>query len=325
MHVTPSTRPRLSIIRELRTTSDMYGLLQAGWLFLVLVALIALLPVMSDRGWYLSLVMLVPLVGAYAYKSTIVMHECCHRTLFRTRALNQAVGVLCGGLLGSRFDVYCRVHLEHHRHCGTTQDVGDNDYLVLDGAPPRTLALHLLKPLAGITFVENLKLSFRPPAGVEPGPHRPKFRTHERRAVMVQLGVIVVVQGLLAAIASGMGRYPLLVGVFPLAAATFGLFFSRTRAFCEHVSYSRAIGECFVRSHRPNWFDRLFFYTLNMNLHVEHHWFPQLPARHLPRLRAALKQEGYLTPEMNSHSIIGTILGRFREASAAAALVRKDP
>ena len=127
---------------------------------------------------------------------------------------------------------------------------------------------------------------------------------------------IAVCQLTIAALATGGGRRPWLVLVYPATAATFGLFFSRIRAFCEHVHIGRFEGQCSVRSHLPNPVDRLFFYTLNMNLHVEHHLFPQVPACHLPRVRARLEEVGYLEPTMSSRSIAGTILGVLADARA---------
>lgn len=316
MHVSPSTRPRIALGPEWYAVSDVYGAWHAGWLFTVLIVLVGLLPGITARGWYAAYLAIVPLIGAYAYKLTIVMHECCHRTLFASRGLNHGVGVLCGGVLGSGFDVYCDVHWGHHRHCGTEKDGGENDYLSLQGAPPRTLVLHLLEPLTGVTFLEILKLSLtKSSAGAERTAAAEDAVRH-RRSPAFQLAVVVAVQAAIAWLATGGLRYPWLVVVFPLSAATFGLFFSRTRAFCEHVSYTRGPAECFTRSHEPNGFDRVFFYTLNMNLHVEHHWFPQVPARHLPRLRSLLKQGGYLTDEMTSTSIVATVAGRFQEARA---------
>ena len=117
-------------------------------------------------------------------------------------------------------------------------------------------------------------------------------------------------------LASGFGRHPWLVLAYPVTAATFGLFFSRVRAFCEHVRLDRHVGECSVRSHLPNPVDRLFFYTLNMNLHVEHHLFPQVPACHLPAVRQHLQDIGYLQPAMTSRFILGTIAGVLGHARA---------
>ena len=90
------------------------------------------------------------LIGAYVYKLTILMHECCHRTLFRSRTINDRVGLVAGGFLVTSYDAFCRAHWQHHRHCGTDEDGEESDYLTLQDASPARLVLHLLKPLLGV-------------------------------------------------------------------------------------------------------------------------------------------------------------------------------
>jgi fatty acid desaturase len=175
------------------------------------------------------------------------------------------------------------------------------------------MAWHLLKPLSGVAYLGALRLYVRPftaaaPAGAAPG------EASATRSRLVELAWIAAMQLGVAWLATGGGRVWVGLLVYPLTAATFGLFFSRVRAFCEHVSETRAPGQCFVRSHMPNALDRLFFYTLNMNLHLEHHLFPQVPACHLWRVRALLAKAGYLEPAMTSTSILRTIVERLGAA-----------
>jgi fatty acid desaturase len=126
------------------------------WLFGVLAVELALLPVLAASGAYWGCALLAPLLGASAYKLTIVMHECSHRTLFRRRRLNRFVGLACGAVLVSDFDDYARTHATHHRHCGTTEDGEESDYRDLADASPTRLLLHLLKPLSGLTYLQML-------------------------------------------------------------------------------------------------------------------------------------------------------------------------
>src|SRR5262245_42338837 len=48
--------------------------------------------------WLLS-----PFVGLFAYRLTIVMHDCIHRTLFEDRALNDRVGTALGAITAIDF------------------------------------------------------------------------------------------------------------------------------------------------------------------------------------------------------------------------------
>ena len=325
--------------RDWYVPDDVYGWRAVVVLFGVLAGGVAALPWLVDRFGVMGMTPVVPIVGAYVYKLTILMHECCHRTLFGARRTNDRVGLVAGGFLVTSYDAFCRAHWQHHRHCGTDEDGEESDYLTLQEAPPRRLVFHLFKPLLG---AQALRLAFAAMAAVvaalrgrgaapssvaaasttadgvdDGGPSRSGAR--EVRPIVspiAQIAAIAVCQLTIAALATGGGRRPWLVLVYPATAATFGLFFSRIRAFCEHVHIGRFEGQCSVRSHLPNPVDRLFFYTLNMNLHVEHHLFPQVPACHLPRVRARLEEVGYLEPTMSSRSIAGTILGVLADSRA---------
>ena len=309
--------------REWYAPSDAYGWRAVVVLFGVLVGAVAVLPYLVDRWGALATAPVLPLIGAYVYKLTILMHECCHRTLFRSRTINDRVGLVAGGFLVTSYDAFCRAHWQHHRHCGTDEDGEESDYLTLQDASPARLVLHLLKPLLGVQAALMTLGAVRAIVG-RPSPqdaqrHDAEPQAPARRPIVspaAQIAAIVVCQGALAWLATGGGRSLWLALAYPATAATFGLFFSRVRAFCEHVRLDRHVGECSVRSHLPNPIDRLFFYTLNMNLHVEHHLFPQVPACNLPRVRASLRDAGYLTPAMTSRFILATIVGVLADAHA---------
>lgn len=308
--------------RDWYVPSDAFGWRAVVVLFGVLLGCVAALPWLVDRWGALAIAPVLPVIGAYVYKLTILMHECCHRTLFRARPTNDRVGLACGGFLATSYDAFCRAHWQHHRHCGTEDDGEESDYLTLQDASVQQLLVHLMKPLVG---VQALRLALgavraiigRAPAIAAPDAAHDDPSARPHRPIVSPRGQLVAILGCqlgIAWLASGFGRYPWLALVYPATAATFGLFFSRVRAFCEHVRLDRHVGECSVRSHLPNPLDRLFFYTLNMNLHVEHHLFPQVPACHLPRVRHHLQEVGYLQPAMTSRFILGTIAGVLGDA-----------
>ncbi|AMY11635.1 Fatty acid desaturase [Luteitalea pratensis] len=311
--------------REWYVPNESFGWRAVVVLFGVLIGCVAALPWLVDRWGVVAMLPVLPVIGAYVYKITILMHECCHRTLFRARATNDRVGLVCGGFLVTGYDGFCRAHWQHHRHCGTEEDGEESDYMKLQDASAMQLLVHLVKPLLGVqagrlalAALAALAHRFGGSGSVHAGDQpASQVRTHVPIVSPVaQLAAIGGCQLIIAVLASGFGRHPWLVIAYPVTAATFGLFFSRVRAFCEHVRLDRHVGECSVRSHLPNPVDRLFFYTLNMNLHVEHHLFPQVPACHLPAVRQHLQDIGYLQPAMTSRFILGTIAGVLGHARA---------
>src|SRR5512138_2872118 len=66
--------------------------------------------------------LLAPLIGLFAYRITIVMHDCIHRSLFAAPELNHRVGMLLGGVTGIDFARFSRQHLLHHRLYGRPGD-----------------------------------------------------------------------------------------------------------------------------------------------------------------------------------------------------------
>lgn len=307
---------------ELYVRSDARALLALVRIVALLLLAAASLPWLYARAPALLLVPFVVL-GVQAYKLTIVLHDCSHWTMFSKRAHNDVAGTIAAGFLGSRLTAYRTAHLGHHKHCGTEQDTGDNDYLFLDGAGPARIIAHLLMPLTGYTFLAGVLSSFRANASAPDTP-RPAASRHGDRSrmasLLIDLAAIVAVQAVVFALATSAGRLWILGAVYPVAGATVGLFLSRVRAFAEHVVHGREEGLCFVRTHRPNWFDSLFFYTLNMNYHVEHHLFPQVPSCNLPTVHEELVRAGFFRDErMVSSSILKTVYSTLTSARGTAA------
>ena len=72
--------------REWYVPSDAFGWRAVVVLFGVLLACLAALPWLVSRRGPFAVLPVLPVIGAYVYKLTILMHECCHRTLFRSRS-----------------------------------------------------------------------------------------------------------------------------------------------------------------------------------------------------------------------------------------------
>ena len=177
-------------------------------------------------------------------------------------------------------------------------------------ARPREIIYHLVKPLLGLTILETVRAQLASIFKVQAGQKNMK----QSRDVVAQVVFLIVAQMYVAWLSTGFGDRPTLVLVYPLVGATFGAFFSRVRTFCEHATTQPQTGRCFVRSHAPALFDRVFFYALNMNYHAEHHLYLQVPLCNLPTINGRLNEITALSETVTSHSIVGTVLGRLEEA-----------
>ena len=107
----------ISVVRSLSHRSDARGLLRFA-LHAACLAGTGTLVWLSRPWWYL----LVPAMALHGFAIVTMfapMHECIHRTAFKTRALNDVFGWMAGVLCFYNSTYYRRYHTWHHRY---TQD-----------------------------------------------------------------------------------------------------------------------------------------------------------------------------------------------------------
>src|SRR5580765_6592906 len=132
-------------LHALMARSDGPALLRASWHLGVLALTGTLLWRFRATLWVL------PLLVAHGYVLAFIFcafHETAHRTAFRTRWLNAAVGTLAGFLTFWPYRNYRVFHWEHHRH---TQDPARDPELYF--AKPSTLPAYLFV----LTGIPNLR------------------------------------------------------------------------------------------------------------------------------------------------------------------------
>jgi fatty acid desaturase len=253
--------------------SDAYGWRAIARNVVPLVALLGMAPALARVNAFAPW-LLTPAIGLFLYRITVVMHDCTHHTLFVSRAINARVGLLLGALSGVDFHRFCVQHWRHHRLYGRAGDPQGFHYLDLAKMTSGGLLRHLLEPLFGLKLRNVIDESL-----LAPGNLARSVRTGE-------IVIVALVQIIVLAIVTGLGRYPVL-GLLPfVSGATFALFFSQLRGIAEHGQLAPS-GEPMVRSHQPSWLDRVLLYDLNFNWHAEHHAHPQVPSCHLPSLHRA--------------------------------------
>jgi fatty acid desaturase len=264
----------------------------------------------TDYPWAIAVV--IPFLGAQIYKITIIMHDCCHYTLFGARAVNVWVGTICGWFVGADFKNFSRLHWKHHARYGEKDDPQGDDYLHLDTSSKGALLWHIVRPMFGYNLFKLFQ--FLSPRTERPDESVSVRRSGVKEKLLFLVGVGVV-QLSIAAVATGLLHVWWLMLLYPLAAATFALFFSQTRGFAEHIAEQGQSPVRYARTHLPNFIDRLFFYTLNFNYHIEHHRYPSVPSCHLPRLHEEMSRESEFGDV--STSILGTVTRRWRNSRTA--------
>ena len=238
----------------------------------------------TEHPWIVAL--FVPFLGAQIYKITIIMHDCCHYTLFRRRAVNARVGTICGWFVGADFKNFSRLHWKHHARYGEKDDPQGADYLYLEGASRWHILWHIVRPIFGYNLFKLFQFGKAAADHPTQQPHSKKSSWANALSFLAGVGAIQIS---LAATATGLFEIWWLVLLYPVSAGTFALFFSQTRGFAEHVADPGQSPIHHARTHVPNLFDRLFFYTLNFNYHIEHHQHPSIPSCHLPRIHQEMR------------------------------------
>jgi fatty acid desaturase len=295
-----NARAKITIPDRFYEKSDLWGLRASVRLLGVPLIWIVLIPFLYQISPWLAVAVIAPL-GIAISKTTILVHEAIHGTLFRTPALNLIVGRLAGWWTVVDFAAFQALHRQHHGHVGDDDDPQLLDYGDLSQANRRTLAWHLFRPLIGWNLRHMLTLAGQ------------RLRMQNSRPVVLgELAGLAAVQFTFFLLATAGGSHLWLGLIFPVAAATVGLFMSQLRGFCEHVPMPNEPAEMRLRSHTSNPLERPFLHYLNYNFHGEHHLYPRIPSRNLPALARWLGERGHAVER--SPSYLATLLARWEAA-----------
>ena len=291
-------KPRLIVPKKFYEKSDSWGLKSALRLLGVPLVWIILLPFINNLSPWLAVLTIVPL-GIAISKTTLLVHEAVHGTLFKTPAYNRIVGCIGGWWTGVDFFAFEALHSQHHAYVGAENDPQLLDYGALEGASRRKLAWHLFRPLLGWNIKHMLTL-IQQRLAME----RPLLTT------LVEFIGLITVQSSFFLIATDGGKHLWLGLIFPLSAITVGLFMSQVRGFCEHVPLPGEQAAMRLRSHISNSIERQFLHHMNYNYHGEHHKFPRIPSRNLPEFSEWLNEQGVKVEHAPSY--LTTIYARWK-------------
>jgi fatty acid desaturase len=285
-------------IRALTHRSDLGGWLTVSWTWTTIAAIFAMLAIWPNA---LTFVLAVILLGGRQLALFIVAHDAAHRTLFRTRRLNDVVG----NGLAARFifnDVrrYREHHMRHHAHTGTD---GDPDLSLVRPFPTtrRSLAKRFLRDLSGQTGVRRLAAQFLMDIGVfgytvaaevERLPRAGRTTADYVRAGLRNFAPSLMGQVALLGVLAALGNAWLYAAWAVAYMTTFSLYV-RIRSMAEHACMEMSPHPLRnTRSARAGVLARMTLAPLNVNYHREHHLMASVPWYRLPALQRALRERG---------------------------------
>lgn len=285
-------------IATFTTASDVRGALSVLTTWGLIAGAFALLAAFPTNpfAWAATLILL----GGRHLALAILMHECSHQSLFRTRWLNDVVGKwLCAAPVWQRLGDY-RVH--HAKHHSRTSLEDDPDLGLADAFPTTraSLARKFLRDLTGVAFVRRVLGLLAMDAGlitytastsakkIEPRPPLRTMLANLARHLGPVLLTNLTLWALLAATGNGW-----LYGVWVLAWATTFSVFVRIRSIAEHGMTKTSTDALLnTRTTLANPLARLTVAPHHVNFHLEHHLLPKVPHYRLRAFHALLESRG---------------------------------
>jgi fatty acid desaturase len=305
-------------IRSLVSPTDLEGLLSVATTWSIIAACFVLLA--HYPGSPLAWIVAVVVLGGRQLALAILMHECAHHSLFRTRAWNDVLGKwLCAAPVWQRLDAYRKHHLAHHAH---TSLPGDPDLGLVEPFPTsrRSLARKLARDISGIAFFRRVLgqlamdaglLTYSASTGQTRVSPRPSVGTVLAN-LATRFGPVVLTNLALAGVLVAFGRGELYAAWVIANATTFSLFV-RLRSIAEHAVADTTTDPLRnTRTTIANPIARLTVAPHHVNFHLEHHLAPTVPHYRLPRFHRLLRERGAYADAQLAHGyleVLGLAVG----------------
>lgn len=271
-----------AMLRELSVRSDLQGLIRAASHYGVIVAVGALIWLVSSRY---GIVWALPLIVAQSYFVAflfMVVHETAHKTAFRSRAFNLAFGHLSSFAVFLPYEYYCLFHWDHHRY---TQDPTRDPELLSVPIPRSDSQLAFAYTgLRQVAFRVGLLLRHAF-TGNATSPWIPEGKRHVvvREARLYVAGYVVLLLASLALHTSIL----LWVWIVPVLV---GQSFLRPYLYAEHTGCERT-RSAFQNTRTTYTAAFVKWFAWNMPYHVEHHAYPSIPFHALPKLNEIVAEQ----------------------------------
>jgi fatty acid desaturase len=303
-------------VRALMRRSDL-----AGWWAVVSTwaVILGTLAVLGAWPNPVTFVLALVVLGGRQLALAILLHEAAHRTLFRTRFLNDSLTHwLCAWPLWNSVALYRRHHLEHHKHTGTERDP-DLGLAPLAPMSRASLARKLTRDVLGITGIKRLfgqaliacevieytvatEVKRRPRAGR-------RARDYAFAALRNSAGFLLTNSLLLSGLA--LLGHAWLYWAWALAYLTAFSLFLRIRSLAEHACTARGPDVlCNTRTTRASLLARATVAPFAVNYHVEHHLLVAVPWFRLAKLHRLLRERIGVTPIPNYVAVLGRVSAR---------------
>lgn len=294
-----------ALLAELNQRSNFRGWVQTlahlGFFFTTAALAYFVSTLITAQTWYWSAPLLIVCLFIHGtmgpFMGLIAIHELQHRTVFRTRWLNELFEKVYAFISWSDYIWYQESHARHHRATCHHNHDGEVYLPVRFSLKNKRFWLGILAidPKGAWQRLTNVWHNARGNVRGDWNNHvLPESDTRLRRRHRNWARFLITGHTLLALlfIASG---YWFLIAVF-----TFGTFYCSWLGFLcgviQHYGLNSDVPDFRMntRTFTCSWLPA--FYYWNMQYHLEHHMYPAVPFHNLPRLRAALSHDLPVAP-----------------------------
>ena len=275
---------------------------------------IIIFPLLCNILGLLGILIGIILMGVTSYKFQFLIHEACHRNLFTKQKINEFIGNLSASLFGMSLKSYRETHFLHHKHSNTINDPQFNDALGKKNSNLKKMDFvrFIFSPLYCSKFFLFIRRELKSNLKIIDIKNNKKNINLFFWFLIISLFLNLLI---IFFIYFYTGQNILLAFSYHLSLATISLFLARIRTLAEHQYFHQAsTPKKFVVSHKPNFFEKLFFYDLNFNYHLEHHIFPKIPHKNLKFFSEKYVKNLHVKYGTLSGSMLSTLFKRYQKA-----------
>lgn len=271
-----------AMLRELSARSNVQGAARSLCHYGVVMLVGVLIWKVTATYGVLWALPLVAVQGYFVAFLFMAVHETAHKTAFKSRGLNLAVGYLSAFIIGQPYEYYCLFHWDHHRY---TQDPEKDPELIV-GVKPKSDTQIAIAYSGLLQVAGRLRLMLgHAITGKVTVPWIPE---NKRAVIVIEARVYAALYVLLLALSLWFSSALLLrVWIVPLV---IGQFFLRPYLLAEHTGCDRT-RSAFQNTRTTYTATIVKWFAWNMPYHVEHHAYPSIPFHALPKLNGIVDGE----------------------------------
>ncbi len=245
----------------------------------------------------LTVIVALFVIAARQLGMAVVMHEAAHRTLFKSRKLNDWAGNwLAAFPIWTDLHPYRNYHLLHHAKTGTFEDP-DLGLAAPFPITPSSFRRKVWRDLSGQTGWKQAVAVFKRDLGIATRRTQRDLGMHNGQRADVgwqKIAPVAITNAVLLAILTAVG-YPLLYLLWVASWLTTYRLVTRLRSIAEHgMVPDQADPMRNTRTTQVRWWERLLMAPNRVNYHLEHHLIMTVPHHNLPRMHRMLRDRGAL-------------------------------